>query len=67
MKASVLLRQLEKLKNVYGVDAAARKLELLSKLRQRLEKADEVRRLHEFLCFLHAYPDSGPVLKQVEQ
>jgi hypothetical protein len=66
MKASVVLRQLEKLKNVYGGDAAVRKLELLSKLTARLDKADEVGRLHEFLCFLHAYPDSGPVLKQVE-
>jgi len=67
MKASVLLRQLEKLKNVYGGDAAARKLNLLGKLTRRLEKADKVCRLHEFLCFLHAYPDNGPVLKQVEQ
>jgi len=67
MKTSLLLRQLEKLKNVYGGDAAARKLDLLSKLTRRLDKADEVRRLHEFLCFLHAYPDSQQVLKQVEQ
>jgi hypothetical protein len=67
MKTSVLLRQLEKLKNVYGSDAAARKLDLLSKLTQPLETADQVRRLHEFLCFLHAYPDSRPVLKQVER
>ena len=67
MKASVLLRQLEKLKNVYGGDAAARKLDLLGKLSRRLEKADEVRQLHEFLCFLQAYPDSGPVLERVEQ
>jgi hypothetical protein len=67
MKTSVLLRQLEKLKNVYGGDAAARKLNLLSKLTRRLETADQVRRLHEFLCFLHAYPDSEPVLEQVEQ
>jgi hypothetical protein len=65
-KASVLLRQLEKLKNVYGGDAAKRKLDLLSKLTRQLEKADEVHRLHEFLCFLHAYPDNGPVLEQVE-
>jgi hypothetical protein len=66
MRPSVLLRQLEKLKNVYGGDAAARKLSLLIRLTRRLERADEVRRLHEFLCFLHAYPDSGPVLEQVD-
>ncbi len=67
MKASVPLRQLKKLKNVYGGDAATRKLELLGKLTRPLRTASEVCRLHEFLCFLHAYPDSGPVLKQVEQ
>jgi hypothetical protein len=67
IKASTLLRQLEKLKNVYGGDAAAQKLDLLRKLTRRLEKTDQVRRLHEFLCFLHAYPDSEPVLTQVEQ
>lgn len=67
MKASVFLRQLEKLKNVYGGDAAELKLDLLRKLTRRLDKADQVRRLHEFLCFLHAYPDSGAVLEQVEQ
>ncbi len=67
MKALPLLRQLVKLKNVYGGDAAARKLSLLSKLTGRLETANQVRWLHEFLCFLHAYPDSGPILEQVEQ
>ena len=67
MKASVLLGQLEKLKNVYGGDAAARKLDLLSELTRPLKTADEVLRLHEFLCFLHAYPDSQPVLEQVER
>jgi hypothetical protein len=67
IKPSVLLKRLEKLKNVYGGDAAARKLDLLSKLTRRLDKADEVRRLHEFLCFLHAYPDGRQVLEQVEQ
>lgn len=67
MRTSVLLRRIEKLKNVYGGDAATQKLKLLNKLSRPLEKAGEVRRLHEFLCFLHAYPDAEPVLKQVEQ
>jgi hypothetical protein len=67
MKVSILLRQLEKLKNAYGGDAAVRKLNLLNKLTRRLETADQVHRLHEFLCFLHAYPDSEPILKQVER
>jgi hypothetical protein len=67
MKASVLLRKLEKLKNVYGGDSAERKMDLLRKLTQPLERADQVHRLHEFLCFLHAYPDNQPILEQVEQ
>jgi hypothetical protein len=67
MKTSTFLRQLEKLKNVYSGDAADRKLILLKKLTRPLERADQVRRLHEFLCFLHAYPDSRQVLKLVEQ
>ena len=67
MKNSVLLRQLEKLKNVYGGDAAVRKLDLLGRLTGRLETADQVRRLHESLCFLHAYPDSRQVLNEVER
>ena len=67
MKPSTLLRQLEKLKNVYGGNAALQKLNLLKKLTRRLEKADQVRRLHEFLCFLHTYPDNQTVLEQVEQ
>jgi hypothetical protein len=68
VKAETLLRQLEKLKNVYGGDAAARKLDLLEQLERRcLDKAKEVYRLHEFLSFLHAYPDNRPVLEQVER
>ena len=67
-RASALLKQLEKLKNTYGGDAVAQKLSLLAKLEgQRLGKADEVLRLHEFLSFLHAYPDSRAVLEQVER
>jgi hypothetical protein len=66
-KSSALLRQLEKLKNTYRGDAAARKLHLLNMLaRGRLERSNEVYRLHEFLCHLHAYPDDQSVLSQVE-
>ena len=67
IKATTLLRQLEKLKNVYGGNAALQKLDLLKKLTRRLERADQVRKLHEFLCFLHAYPNNRQVLEQVEQ
>ncbi len=65
--ASSLLRRLLRLKEVYGSDAADRKRELLSELeRRRLQTASEVHRLHEFLCFAHAYPDDARVLAQVE-
>ncbi len=68
LKASTLLRRLEKLKTAYGNDAPGQKLELLRPLeRRRLQKPTEVYRLHEVLCFLHAYPDSKPILHQVEQ
>ncbi len=68
LKASTLLRRLEKLKTAYGNDAPGQKLELLRPLeRRRLQRATEVYRLHEVLCFLHAYPDSKPILHQVEQ
>ena len=67
-KTSTLLRQLEKLKNAYGGDAARQKLDLLRKLEhRRLQKASEVHRIHEFLSFLLASPDNKPVLEQVER
>ena len=67
-KASSLLRQLEKTKDAYGIDAALRKLNLLRLLKKtQLSRAKEVFRLHEVLCFLRAYPDNKEVLAQVEQ
>ena len=64
---SILLAELEARKATFGGDAARRKLELLERLEvSRLETARQVRRLHEALCFLRAYPDDAAVLGQVE-
>ena len=60
------LKQLERLKDSYGGEAAANKLGLLESLeRARFERAKELLRFHEVLCFLRAYPDSREVLSQV--
>jgi len=51
-----------------GGDAAASKLALLGRLAAaRLGKAQQVRQLHETLCFLRAYPDDARVLATVER
>ena len=50
----------------FGAADAARKLALLEQLaRTRLASAGAVRRLHEALCFIHAYPDDAAVRRQV--
>jgi hypothetical protein len=68
IRASALLKRLEGLKDAYGNDARALKLELLRQLdRRRLATARQVHRLHEVLCFLRAYPDDRALLAQVEQ
>ena len=62
------LQRIDELKNAYGGDAAARKLAALSELEgQRLRRAAAVLRLHEFLCFLRAYPDNRAVLDAAER
>jgi len=61
------LRSLERIHRQYGAGLAERKLALLRRLvRPRLSSAGAVRRLHEALCFLRAYPDSPEVLQQVD-
>lgn len=60
-----LVAALERLRMRFGADAAARKLALLRRLaRSRLASAAAVRRLHEALCFIAAYPDDAGVLAQ---
>ncbi|MEO8508540.1 MAG: hypothetical protein ABI593_13010 [Betaproteobacteria bacterium] len=64
---ATLLREVDGLKGRFGDGSAARKLELLQALdRAVLPTAQQVRRLHEVLCFLRAYPDDADVLTQVE-
>lgn len=60
------LRQLERVRSVFGGDAAAQKVVLLRALAAaRLPTAKSVLRLHEALCFLRAHPDDAPVLDVV--
>jgi hypothetical protein len=57
------LRVLEQARTERGTPAAVRRLAALGVLsRARLATAGQVRRLHEALCFLRAYPDDEPVL-----
>lgn len=65
-EATSRLKRLEQVKDTYEGYAATLKLKLLQELQEaRLPRAEEVGRLHEILCFLHAYPDSRDILKQV--
>jgi hypothetical protein len=62
------LRGLERLRMEFGGDAAGRKLACLAALeRATLRSAGAVRRLHEALCFLRAYPDDAAVLARAER
>ena len=68
MSAGAALRALERARDDYGAGAGERKLALLAVLaRAPLRTAGEVRRLHEALCFLRAYPDDARVLAAVER
>ena len=68
MNAATALRSLERARDDYGAGAAARKRALLAVLATaRLRRAGEVRRLHEALAFLRAYPDDARLLAAVER
>ena len=65
--ASTPLSSLERHRLAFGAGAAATKLALLKQLaRTRLGSAHAVRRLHEALCFIRAYPDNPAVLAQAQ-
>jgi len=65
--ASSPLAGLERLRLEYGAAAAQAKLALLRPLaRCTLGSAAAVKRLHEALYFMRAYPDNAAVLAQVE-
>ncbi len=66
--AAAILAALERRRDARGDDERKRKLAALRQLASaRLATADQVRRLHEVLCFLRAYPDDARVLAQVEK
>ncbi len=57
--AAAALASLERIGRRYESGLGARKLTLLATLsRSRLSTPVQVRRLHEIVCFLHAYPDN---------
>jgi len=65
--SSTPLAALERLRLEFGAQAVDAKLALLERLaRTRLASARAVRRLHEALCFMRAYPDNAAVLAQVQ-
>jgi hypothetical protein len=65
--SSTPLAALERCRLEFGPAAANAKRALLKRLaRTRLGNARAVRRLHEALCFMRAYPDDAEVLAQVQ-
>jgi hypothetical protein len=65
--SSTPLAALERSRLEFGAAAATAKLALLKQLaRTRLASAGAVRRLHDALCFMRAYPDNAAVLAQVQ-
>ncbi len=66
MNAREALARLESLRNARGQEAAAAKKACLGILARRpVGTARAVKRLHEALCFLRAYPDDPSVLASV--
>lgn len=65
---SAALAALERLHRSYGGEYSVAKRALLKQLdRARLKSTREVRRLHELLCWLRAYPDNAALLAEVER
>lgn len=63
MPATATLARLEKLRLVYSPGTAGDKRRLVAILaRTQLPSASAVRRLHEMLCWIRAYPDDAHVL-----
>jgi muconolactone delta-isomerase len=66
--AAHALGSLERIARRYGPGLVARKLALLAVLADaRLESAHQLRRLHELLCFLDAYPDDRRIRGRVRR
>ncbi len=65
---NVLLNRLERIARRFGEDQTTQKLQLLRQVaRRRATTAAQVRRFHEVLCFLRAYPDDADLLDEVER
>ncbi|HET9024869.1 MAG TPA: hypothetical protein VFN64_09875 [Burkholderiaceae bacterium] len=61
------LHELERRKDRFDTASARLKLKHLRALtRTRLARAEQVRRLHEVLCFMRAHPDNAEVLRAVD-
>jgi hypothetical protein len=68
LRPAVALARLERSRAEFGDGAEPVKLALLAALAgARLATAGELRRLHETLCFLRAYPDGPRLLAAVER
>jgi hypothetical protein len=68
MPALRALRRLSVLRGRYDEGTAAERLRLLRRLdRHALPDAGSVTALHELLCFLHAYPDTPALFRQVSR
>src|SRR4029450_12033039 len=66
-KRARAIRRLAKLRETFGPDAAAERQRLLRACRgARCRSGQELRALHETLCFARAYPDNQAVLDLVQ-
>jgi hypothetical protein len=67
MSPELLLTRLEKLRNLRDQQSIDEKLLLLQSLqKRRFRQAEPIRRFHDILCFLRAYPENNDILRQVE-
>jgi len=67
-KPSILLRQLERLRERFGPEPAARKAAIVRALqRADLGTIGRIVAFHEALCFARAYPDDSRLLAAVER
>lgn len=62
------IRTLERLREQFGGHAAEKKIRLLASIGAAgLANASQVRRFHELLCFMRAYPDNAELLRLVDK
>jgi len=67
MNPETMLTRLEILRNLCDQKNSDEKLLLLRSLRyRRFTQAEQVKRFHDILCFLRAYPDNIGILEEVE-